>query len=677
MLRILKKSFLGLVFIALAALLLLLSDLGNRREKPKNEIPKVAIIQIVSRPTLDDSAKGVVAALEEKGFIDGKTISIKKFNPENDVPTANTIAKAVLDGGFKLVITLSTPALQIMANANKNTKMPHVFGVVTDPFAAGVGVEKGPPSRHPPYMAGMGTFQPVKEVFRIAKKIFPDLKTVGVTWNPAESCSESCLELAREVCLELKITLIENHSSSAEDALESARALVAQGVQALWIGGDNTVETAISSLVKAGDEGRIPVFTNNPPLINQGAFFGLGADYFQVGKEVGNMSSEILSGKNPYAFEVKNFVPPQFSLNLKKQAELREKWIFPREILESAAFFIDREGRLSREKKQEATATPTIVAIATATTIVSTGKKKVVFLYFVENDFTEDTMRGAWKGFQSRGWEKDVDFSSTVYSAQGDISTLMSLLDNIITDKPDLLFVIATPALQATIKKNPPFPVVFTTVADGILAGAGKTASDHIPNITGISTLLDAKGMVELIQKAFPNAKKIGWLYNPGEVNAVKSSQVFSKTLTDAGMEILKLPVSSSAEVYDAAAALCAQNIDVFCQIPDNICSTAFAPICKAAMKTKKPLLSFLTGHVKNSGAIMAVGRDYEQAGIAAASLSVDILLGADPAKIPLSTLEKSIRIINIQNADNFGLKFPDSILKEMDSVITASATQK
>ena len=60
-------------------------------------------------------------------------------------------------------------------------------------------------------MTGQGTLQPVAEVFKLAREANPDLDKVGVIWNPAESNSEASTLMARKICEELNIELIEVH----------------------------------------------------------------------------------------------------------------------------------------------------------------------------------------------------------------------------------------------------------------------------------------------------------------------------------------------------------------------------------------------------------------------------------------------------------------------------------
>src|SRR4029077_646261 len=121
----------------------------------------------------------------------------RRYNAEGDIATSNTIARAIVGGDDELVVTLSTPSLQALAAANRDAKRPHVFGMVSDPVASGVGISRDDPNKHPPYMVGLGTMQPVAETFKLARRLAPSLKKVGVAWNPSEANSEACTKVAR------------------------------------------------------------------------------------------------------------------------------------------------------------------------------------------------------------------------------------------------------------------------------------------------------------------------------------------------------------------------------------------------------------------------------------------------------------------------------------------------
>ncbi len=331
----LKGIWLGIVLLLAVSATLLLTDLQNQNPGSK-AIKTIAIFKFSSRPLLNNTELGFIEGLRTRGFIDGKNIRLTRYCAENDLPTANTIAKEIIGKKFDVVITASTPALQVMANANKNGEVIHVFAAVTDPFLSGVGLQRNHPEIRPEHLAGLGTFQPVEDAVLIARQINPGLKKIGVPWCSNETCSEACVVIARRICDSLGIELMEANVENTTSVLEASQSLVARGAEALWIGGDNTVEVAFDLMVKAGRNGKIPVFCNDPELVGKGALFGLGANYFEVGKAGGNIAADILEGKKPSEIPVQNVVPEKLFLNMKALNGLKECWTIPENLIQRA-----------------------------------------------------------------------------------------------------------------------------------------------------------------------------------------------------------------------------------------------------------------------------------------------------------------------------------------------------
>ncbi len=339
----LHRLWLGIALIALSSAVLLLSDWGQRRTTGQ-QLPRLAMMQYASQPLLDEGRQGIVEALADGGFVDGKTMILERFNAENDLGTANAIARQLTAGQYDMIVTTTTRCLQVVGNANKDGKAIHVFGIVADPYVAGVGLDRANPLRHPRHVVGIGSFFPVEKAFRLAKKLYPPLRTVGVAWNPAEANSEAFTLKAREVCRELGIQLVETAVENSSGVLEAANSLVSRGVQALWIGGDVTVVVALDSVQAAARQGRIPVFSIIPPTAVRGSLFDLGANFYMIGRQTGELAAQILNGADPAKIPVREFVPEKLVVNRLALRGLKDPWTLPEDVIQGADGVIDENG---------------------------------------------------------------------------------------------------------------------------------------------------------------------------------------------------------------------------------------------------------------------------------------------------------------------------------------------
>jgi ABC-type uncharacterized transport system substrate-binding protein len=339
MLETIKRLALGVILIALAAGVLLYTDRGSRNRARRGpgaapshagKVVRVALVQSASLPAFDEGGSGLLEVLAARGYSDGDRIQLRRFNAEADIGTANAIAKEVTTGSYDLIISLSTVSLQTIANANKvGSRTLHVFGLVTDPFGAGVGIEATNHAIHPPYLTGYGSLQPVQTTFSTARQMRPELKSVGLVWNPAEANSLAQTKIARKVCADLGITLVEANAENSTSALEAANSLMARSVEAIWISGDVTVSLASDLILSAARRAQIPVFTSLPPSIRRGTLFDLGSDYMEVGRTVGQLAADVLDGKSPADIPVENFVPEVFLFNETILDSLKDRWTIP------------------------------------------------------------------------------------------------------------------------------------------------------------------------------------------------------------------------------------------------------------------------------------------------------------------------------------------------------------
>lgn len=348
MIAALKKITLGLALIVGAAAVLLYSDADSRRMNvhSKNRALRVAVVQQISIPALDEGMAGALETLKDRGYSDGGRLAVTKYNAQGDVSTANAIAKNVTSGDFDLILSFSTVSLQTIANANRFATPPrrHVFSLVSDPYAAGVGVSRENHLSHPPYMTGLGSLAPVQQAFELARQMQPTLRRVGLVWDPSEVNSVVTTTLARKVCASMGITLVEANAENSTAIAEATASLLSRSVQAIWVSPDLVASHGMDLIISKARTGQIPVFTSIPTSGVSGALFELGANYDAIGRVAGNLVADILDGMDPATVPVENVIPIRLKVNKLALARLHEKWKIPDDVAERANVLVDETG---------------------------------------------------------------------------------------------------------------------------------------------------------------------------------------------------------------------------------------------------------------------------------------------------------------------------------------------
>ena len=300
------------------------------------------------------------------------------------------------------------------------------------------------------------------------------------------------------------------------------------------------------------------------------------------------------------------------------------------------------------------------------------AKKKWVvnLLEYVNVEDSEESERGIVDGLRNSGLVEGQDYEITVRNAQGDMPTLNGLVDAALTARADLLMTLSTPTLQATIRKAPPqLPIVFTYLADPVSAGAGRSFTEHRPNVTGVATGGADEEVLAILRECLPHARRIGTIVVPSEVNTVYHRDELAMKARKLGIEVVSVPANTSSELPDAALALCSMKIDAVCQVAGNLSATGFTSIARAAREARLPAFAFMSSAVEQ-GAVAVVARDYYDGGIETAQLALRVIRGESPASIPIQPLLKNKIIVNLTAARAVGLAIPASVLKKADKVI-------
>ena len=661
MVEIIRRLGLALVLIAAAGGVLLWSDRAARHGAQRRDaaalIP-IAILQHSSNPLLDELRDGVLAGLAERGYRPGHNIALTVLNPEGDLPTGNLMASKLATGDYRVVITLSTVMLQAMANANRDGRTVQVFAGVSSPVDAGVGIRSLGSLDKPPQLTGIGTAQPVEELFREMKRIKPDLARVGVLWNPAEVNSEVCTKRARAVSSELGIELIEAPIEHTKDVREAAESLVGRGVEAFWTGGDATVNNAVDVLIGVATRAGIPVFSNITGHVERGSLLDLGASYREVGAEAGRIAGDVLAGTDPATVPVRDFMPKRILVNRRALAGLRDGWQLDAAVLADAAEIIEPDGSITRRA-----AAPAPLAAAPA----RLWKTRLVL--YLETPPAEEAVAGIHEGLTAAGLAEGRDYTLTTASAQGDMATLSSIMDGVTSDGTDLLVTLSTPTLQTALQKVKRLPIVFTFVANPLLVGAGRSDTDHLPNVTGVYTVGPYTDMAEILATLFPSWRRIGTLFAPAEVNSVYNKEVFVAACTQRGIAVETVAANSAGELADAALALATRPIDAIVQIADNQSMGGFIAIARAGLRAGKPVVGFSTSAVEQ-GAAFALSVDFHRAGVDAATKVALVMRGTPPGDIPFTTPSRKELIVSLPNARALGMALPPALVERADRVI-------
>ncbi len=272
------------------------------------------------------------------------------------------------------------------------------------------------------------------------------------------------------------------------------------------------------------------------------------------------------------------------------------------------------------------------LAAATCVSLSGCGKKSAKYTVGICQLVQHDALDAATKGFKDVLKEKlgdDIEFDEQ--NAANDSATCATIANQFVSNKVDLIMANATPALQAAAAATADIPVVATSITDYATAleisdWTGKTGT----NITGSSDLAPLKEQAEMIKELFPEAKKVGILYNSGEANSKYQATEVTKALKELGIEAKEYTSADSNDLASVVTTACAE-VDVLYIPTDNTMASNTGIVNNIAEPAKIPVVAGEVGICKGCG-VATLSIDYYSIGKKAGEMAYEILVNGAKA---------------------------------------------
>jgi putative ABC transport system permease protein len=279
----------------------------------------------------------------------------------------------------------------------------------------------------------------------------------------------------------------------------------------------------------------------------------------------------------------------------------------------------------------------------------------------------EEAREGFFKALQDSGVLRDSSVKIIERNAQGDIPTLSLIMSDFVQQKVTHIATVSSIATQSAIKSISDRPIIFGAVANPYIIGAGTSATEHRPNVTGAEIPLPVHDAVVVAHEAFPDVKAWGTLYDPGDPFAEFYLHEARDGAKEAGVKLIEAACTAPGDIIAGIQALMAQGAGGIMQIPSVMVGGGMPSIIATTRTAQVPLVVTSTSY---KGAPVAYGISFFQNGYEEGLLMLRVLHGEDPGKIPFYKSTSRQLWVDPGAAHEFGLTISPSVVSRADSVI-------
>ena len=303
-------------------------------------------------------------------------------------------------------------------------------------------------------------------------------------------------------------------------------------------------------------------------------------------------------------------------------------------------------------------------------------KKARVGMLLATNAEATKHIRAAFTGrLTELGWREGANVEYTLRYAEADPGNYERLAAEMVTRKPDLVFVGFGPFAAVVRKHTKDIPIVFAISQDPV--GEGLVASLARPggNVTGVSTRSQelVGKRLQLLKEALPSVSRIGLVRQIGTpVTSVTVSlhEELKRAAAKLGLQLIEVQHEHrlAGDFGAAFAQLARERVDAVATLVTWNYQNNRAFVRYAA-QARLPTICDATEFVE-AGGLMSLSVSFVERYRKSADYVNRILRGTKPADLPVEEPTVFELTVNLKTARALGLTIPPSILLRADRVI-------
>lgn len=638
--------------LAAAVVLVVLFFLVYKYTFQTSEQKKLTIGIVIANDSdiLIKTRDGFLSEIERIGYKIGDDITIIEKNANGDIPTVSTIVDNFINQGVDVFLPISTASTQ--AVMNKVKEKPVIFATVADPFVIGVGKNN---YDHPPNVTGIYGTMPIKELLDVITSIYNRKLKLGAIWNPSFPNSVHNIEVLQDAIAASGTAVLEGATiTNSSEVFQAAQSLISRNIDVFFLIPDITVYAAFESIVKASRANKVPIFTGDVERLQDGALAVYGYEYFVSGMQAAHLVDRVIKGENIASIPFENYKAVTVGLNYDIISEFGIS--IPEEVKAMTNSKVENGKFYKNEIDPSVFVTPSI-------------KRKAALFQFTDNALLNETAEGVRSYIEKNNFGTKYNLTIDNKNAQGDFATAQSIASEIVAKKYDYVVTVSTVAMQAVANGNKKIPHIFAAVTDPLQSGVAKTFSEHQPNLTGLATPQPVESTLKLMREIFPDAKKIGMLWNPAEANSEICTKKAREAAKTYGFVLKERIVTNTNEIEEALKSVIADGIDVFFTSGDVTVSMAVPSIAVTLLKKRIPFITNTPADIKDN-VFICLGADYFEVGEEAAKILERVIKGEKTEQIPIQLFVPENLSINLKIAKELDIDISEKIVSRASRVV-------
>jgi putative ABC transport system substrate-binding protein len=274
-------------------------------------------------------------------------------------------------------------------------------------------------------------------------------------------------------------------------------------------------------------------------------------------------------------------------------------------------------------------------------------------------------------GMRELGYLEGRDYGVEDRYADGDVSRLPVLAEELVRLKPDVIVAATTSGVLAVKQATASVPIVGVNLTD--LVGFGLASSEARPgaNVTGILYRLEGLTgkQVEIALDLMPGTDKMGVLVDVNNPSNMLQRREIEAAAGKSAVSIALVDVRAVDEISAAIQTFVRERASIVVVLASPMFINARRQIATFALASRLPTIYNFREHVEDGG-LISYGVDLRQNYRRGAYFVDKILKGEKPGDLPIEFPTKVELVVNATTAKAIGVAIPPTLLARADEVI-------
>lgn len=290
----------------------------------------------------------------------------------------------------------------------------------------------------------------------------------------------------------------------------------------------------------------------------------------------------------------------------------------------------------------------------------------VAFIDAFEDATIAQAKQGFFDALANSGFSEKQHTVNVIYkNAQGNIAALPQIIQYCKSQKVSCIATCPSIATIATVQLVKDIPIFMMVSPKPQLLQLNNNNGTAPLNLFGIGEDIDYIDtsfclIPTLIRKP---ALKVGMIFNQSEPQSVDALNKIKQVAQRLQIELIALPVNTSADAQLVTKKLLSQNIDAFFANPDNVVFSSFEVILQQCNAANVPIFTSEAGLVAR-GAAVAYGADLYSWGYEAGEQAAQFLKTKSTQQLKWQLVKHRKKVYNSKVVQQFSLSVDSSFKK-------------